>query len=160
LPDNVPATRERAWVAGLSTHARFRLFAHDFLADRRARDPGLNPVAFEPVVLGDGRRGFRTTRRAAAEFLSKKDYADNWSSEMHEEFCFWSHARWREVLVESGFRVIDDAGGRGGSRVYLNPWIAEHRYVGHAALWTPDGARALPYPPTNHVLVAEKPLTG
>jgi hypothetical protein len=76
---------------------------------------------------------------------------------MHEEFCFWSHARWREEVFRAGFEVLDARDGKSGSRVYLNPWVVENRYRGKVSLWTPDGATSLPFPPTNHILVAVKP---
>ena len=36
--------------------------------------------------------------RDACEFLSKKDYLDNWQSEMHETFCYWSFRDWRSAV--------------------------------------------------------------
>ena len=76
---------------------------------------------------------------------------------MNEEFCFWSFSRWKSVLGETGFRVIENPNQpNAGSRAYGSPWIVQHRYENHVALHGDDGAR-LPWPPTNMVLVAEKP---
>lgn len=131
------------------TRERLRRFAGDFLREQRERG---RRGADTAVRLSETPQGFRMTLRTAAEFLSKKDYTDNWESEMNEEFCFWSFSRWRTVLGEIGFRVLE------GSRVYTNPWIVEHRYRGQARLIsTDDSAKELEYPPTNMVLVAEKP---
>ena len=157
LPATFAERRDSEWVSSLSTAARFRLFAKDFLYDRRHSLAGAPSVAFEAVVRDGDRHGFITSLRMAAEFLSKKDYADNWRSEMHEEFCFWSHAQWRRVLTEAGFRVVDERETTGTSRAYTNSWVVARRYEGHASLWSPDGATCLPFPPTNQVLVAEKP---
>ena len=59
--------------------------------------------------------GFGLTLRAAAEFLSKKDYVDNWRSEMNEEFCFWSFTQWREVLGDVGEEDLAAAYELGGT---------------------------------------------
>jgi hypothetical protein len=141
-------TREAAWLTRLSTRSRFRVFAQDFLGARR-------PF---PVVNArhNGRPVFRLALRQAAEFLSKKDYADNWKSEMNEEFCFWGFNRWKSVLSEVGFHVLENPNQPAeGSRVYTNPWIVEHRYVGRVEITDLDG-HPLPWPPTNMVLAAEK----
>ncbi len=143
--------RSPAWLQGLSTESRFRLFAEDFLGDLRAkgRRAPETKVRFKPVP-----GGFRVSLRTAAEFLSKKDYTDNWRSEMNEEFCFWSFSKWCAVLREVGFRVLEDS-----SRAYTNPWIVENRYRGHVRLVRADAPESeVAFPPTNMVLVAEKPL--
>lgn len=155
-PGDVAAGRPTDVLKRMSTASRFRLFADDFLRDLRAagrREPE-TAVAWQ---AGEG-GALRMKLRTAAEFLSKKDYTDNWRSEMNEEFCFWSFPKWTEVLQEAGFRMImGDAAA--GSRVYLNPWIVEHRYRGHGTLLAADGSECeIPYPPTNMVLVAEKPI--
>ena len=36
-------------------------------------------------------RYVETKLRWAMEWLSKKDYTDNWESEMYEAFCFWAY---------------------------------------------------------------------
>lgn len=157
LPANLPDDRDASWLRSLSTSARFQLFARDFLAGRRQRDPSAPVFAYEEAPGDGATQGFFTTLRGAAEFLSKKDYTDNWRSEMHEEFCFWSHSRWREEILRAGFQILDAGDTNAGSRVYVNPWLVENRYRGKVSLWTPDGATNLPYPPTNQVLVAVKP---
>jgi len=150
----IPAERPAELLRTLSTRTRFRLFAVDFLHDLRQQ--GRRGAATQ-VVYEETPDGFVMSLRTAAEFLSKKDYVDNWRSEMNEEFCFWSHAQWSVVLGETGFRLLE-AGPQfsAGSRVYANPWILEHRYRGHVEL-TDLAGTALPFPPTNQVLVAEKP---
>ncbi|MES2695928.1 MAG: methyltransferase [Verrucomicrobiota bacterium] len=154
-PEQIPAERPAALLQRLSTRSRFRLFATDFLHDLRAsgrRAPDTKIRYTETAA------GIRLTLRAAAEFLSKKDYTDNWRSEMNEEFCFWSFPQWRTVLGEVGFHVLDRTSTSAGSRVYLNSWIAEHRYRDHARLLAADDpSRPLDFPPTNMVLIAEKP---
>ena len=76
---------------------------------------------------------------------------------MNEEFCFWSFDSWKRVLSQAGFLVLENPNEpAAGSRVYTNPWIVQHRYEGHVTLEDPNGS-TLPWPPTNMVLVAEKP---
>jgi SAM-dependent methyltransferase len=141
--------RDAGWLEQLSTQSRFLLFARDFVG-------GKMPFTYE-MVSREGQNLFHLTLRQAAEFLSKKDYTDNWASEMNEEFCFWNFTQWKMVLGEIGFKVLENASDiSGGSRAYVNPWIAQHRYTNQVKLRDPTGAE-LPWPPTNLVLVAEKP---
>lgn len=142
--------RESSWIKTLSTRSRFHLFAKDFLGGRQ-------PFPFAESQHND-QPGFRLTLRRAAEFLSKKDYTDNWVSEMNEEFCFWSFPRWKQVLREIGFRIIENPNEpERSSRTYCNPWIIEHRYSGHVSL-TNEKNEPLNWPPTNMIILAEKPL--
>jgi SAM-dependent methyltransferase len=142
--------RDAEWLHGLSTRSRFRLFAKDFLRGR--------PFPFTEEQH-DGRTQFQLTLRQAAEFLSKKDYTDNWASEMNEEFCFWSFQQWKKVLSETGFRISENPNpSERRSRSYVNPWIVENRYEGHVKLLVGSTAQ-LNWPPSNMVIVAEKPLS-
>lgn len=136
----------RDYLAGLSTAARFLRFAHDFRRDESYR------LQHRAIEHG-GRRYVELRLADACEFLSKKDYLDNWASEMHEAFCFFSFEQWRGAVEHAGFRVHP------ASRAFTNDWIVANRYVGRAELFTPSTAgdpAPLPWPPTNMVLVAEK----
>lgn len=145
------ASRDVAWLQQLSTHSRILLFARDFLGGRRPF-----PVT---ETQHDGRPVFRLSLRQASEFLSKKDYTDNWKSEMNEEFCFWSFIEWKAVLSEIGFHICENANHPAeGSRVYTNPWVVQNRYENHVGLLSVKGD-TLPWPPSNMVLVAEKQAT-
>lgn len=140
--------RETNWIQGLSTRSRFHLFAKDFLGGR-------HPISFTETQQ-NSQVVFKLSLREAAEFLSKKDYTDNWSSEMNEEFCFWSFPKWKEVLTETGFQVQENPNApANGSRVYSNPWIIQNRFEHRVALFSLTGD-VLRWPPTNMVLVAEK----
>lgn len=141
------ADRSGGWLQQLSTRTRFRLFAQDFGAACR-------PFEFESVPV-DGAVVFRLKLRDAAEFLSKKDYTDNWTSEMNEEFCFWSFAQWKHVLSDAGFEVLENPNEpMQGSRAYVNQWIVERRYAGHVRL-SDLNKNTVDWPPTNVVLVGE-----
>lgn len=143
------SSREADWLQKLSTRSRFQLFARDFL-------DGKHPFPF--TELHDKNRlVFCLPLRQAAEFLSKKDYTDNWKSEMNEEFCFWSFAQWKSVLSEIGFEVCENPNEAiVGSRVYTNSWITQHRYEGRVVLLDLMG-HTMPWPPTNLILLAQKP---
>lgn len=142
--------RDADWLQKLSTQSRFRLFARDFLGGNR-------PFEFAEEQQEDG-VAFHLTLRQAAEFLSKKDYVDNWKSEMNEEFCFWSFRNWNTMLSETGFVIRESSNNSAaGSRVYSNPWIIKNRYAGHVRLNSANG-QSVPWPPTNMVLFAEKAL--
>lgn len=152
--------RSSATLSGLSDHARFVLFARDFLSEARAEGtrPPESAIRYR---IGDAPQGpvFATTLREAAEFLSKKDYTDNWRSEMNEEFCFWSFSEWKRAVAQAGFSVLENPNTPAAlSRAYSNRWIVENRYAGKVEILHPETLAPLPFPPTNLVLVAEKPL--
>lgn len=150
----------QAHLASLSTYARFRRFARDFLAEMRAdgRREAATVVAYYEEMIA-GRRFARLSLRHAVEFMSKKDYVNNWNSEMNEEFAFWDFAEWKGALHAAGFRVVENPNDpERSSRVYTNPWIVQNRWEGKVALFRrhSDGLQPLPFPPTNIVLVGEK----
>lgn len=150
MPAEVIQYKDRSteWLHTLSTCSRFFLFARDFLGGQGG--------FFFKEELHNNRLCFRLTLQQAAEFLSKKDYTDNWSSEMNEEFCFWNFSKWKQVLAEIGFQIIENPNNEAeGSRVYTNPWIVEHRHAGHVEVMDLQG-QILPWPPTNMVLIAER----
>jgi SAM-dependent methyltransferase len=148
-------SRDHAALDKLSTQARFQVFLADFLRGR-PRHGVLIPDPL-PVEIAPGT--YRVSLSLAAEFLSKKDYTDNWKSEMNEEFCFWSFAGWKSALTATGFTLLEnEVHGKPLSHGYSNPWIVEHRFKGKVRIASVDQPeRDLPFPPTNMVLVAEKP---
>lgn len=126
-------------VGGLSTRARLDQFAVDFRF----------PFAYRPV---DGRAGaVELTLGAAMDFLTRKDYPDNWLSETREQFCGLEYADWKALLADVGFEVD---GASGPSR---NDWIVTNRLAPTAALTTPAG-EPLDWPVTHVLLVARRPL--
>ncbi|UII19407.1 transferase [Fulvivirga ligni] len=102
-----------AYLDGLSTYSRFLRFAQDF---RKTED---DAIVYSLKELGD--KSFVVMKlKDAAEFMLTKDYTDNWYSEMHERFCFWSITDWEEQLLKAGFQLVES------SHAYTNPWIAEN----------------------------------
>lgn len=134
----------------LSDRQRFDLFAADFLKN----NPQRKSEVCQWKIQGDK---IETTLRFAAEYLSKKDYTDNWLSEMNEEFCFWDLDQWRKELNEIGFTLLESSSAHKATRIYCNEWIVKNRWEGKITLQDPDSGKSIDYPPTNMVIVAEKP---
>jgi hypothetical protein len=135
----------REYLQGLSTFARFLRFQNDF-----RRSEGYRLSADMEVI--DGATYFRLRLQDACEFASKKDYVDNWQSEMHETFCYWSLSDWRLALEKVGFTLHP------ASHAYANPWIVDNRLRNTVKLYRKVDGRLelLHYPVTNVMLIAEK----
>ncbi|GIH17972.1 class I SAM-dependent methyltransferase [Rugosimonospora africana] len=125
------------YVAGLSTRARFDQFVVDYRF----------PVPFE----AHGDEVVRVRLADAMDFLTRKDYPDNWLSETHEQFCGLAYPDWVEVLTGVGFEV-DPA-----SHAWRNDWVVDNRIAPVASLSTLDG-RPLDWPVTHVLLVARRPV--
>ena len=138
--EGLSAVEVNDYVESRSTRARFFQFAQDF---RHYAD-----VAFPYEERADG--AFALSLSDAMEFLSKKDYANNWQSECHEQFCALDTAGWYALVEAAGF-TVDPA-----SRGIRNDWIVEHRFAPTARLEAPDGT-PLPWPTTHVLLVARRP---
>jgi SAM-dependent methyltransferase len=127
------------YVAGLSTRARFDQFVGDYRF----------PVPYE--AYGDEVVHVRLAD--AMDFLTRKDYADNWLSETHEQFCGLEYADWVALLTEVGFE-LDPA-----SHSWRNDWIVDNRIAPVATLSTVEGT-PLDWPVTHALIVARRPVTG
>lgn len=147
VPECDPGDRQgfRRHLGGLSTRERFVRFAKDF-----RRGEGYH-LPYEPARV-DGLDCVELSLRDACEFLSKKDYLDNWQSEMHETFCFWSFSDWSAAVERAGLSVLP------ASNAFTNPWIVQHRFEGKARLYrrAAGGLAPLDWPVTNMLLAAEK----
>jgi hypothetical protein len=137
-------TREQLseYLKGLSTYARFLRFSKDFRAKESYR------LNYEKVEK-DSSTYIKLSLRDACEFMSRKDYTDNWESEMHETFCFWDFEEWKGHLVAAGFRIEPT------SNAYANPWIIENRLKGRVNIYDTDLVE-MAYPVTNMMMVASK----
>lgn len=140
-------TREvlRDYLKGLSTRGRFLRFVRDF-----RKQEGYKVIFSDIVIANDNY--VQISLRDACEFMSRKDYIDNWQSEMHETFCFWNFNEWKQNLEAAGFAVLPE------SNAYTNQWIVDNRLKGRVELFekTDFGLRQLPFPVTNMILLAEK----
>ena len=126
----------------LSTYSRFLRFAKDF-----RQEEGFQ-LSYA-IVEKEDKTYVQLSFANAAEFLSRKDYCDNWKSEMHETFCFWDFEEWKEELEKAGFRIHPS------SIAYTNKWIADNRWKGKAALYDADLVK-LEYPVTTMLLIGIK----
>jgi len=145
--DRVFTTREElaTYLNGMSTYGRFLRFARDFRGKEGYK------VVYESVMI-EGVEYIRLSCKDACEFMSRKDYTDNWQSEMHETFCFWDFTEWKQHLEAAGFRIKPE------SHAYVNEWIVENRLKGKVSLFQPgkDKPVPMPYPVTGMILVAER----
>ncbi|MGA5305630.1 class I SAM-dependent methyltransferase [Nucisporomicrobium flavum] len=135
----LPPAEVNAYVAGLSTRARLDQFAVDFAF----------PFAYEPV----GDDTVRLDQASAMDYLTRKDYVDNWLSETQEQFCGLSFADWTDLLTEVGFD-LDPA-----SAPIRNDWVIDNRIAPVASLSDLEG-RPLPWPATHILAVARRPRNG
>ncbi|MBT1696971.1 transferase [Fulvivirgaceae bacterium PWU4] len=135
----------KAYLKDLSTYGRFLRFAMDF----RKKEGYF--VRYKEVTI-ENEVYIELTLKDACEFMSRKDYIDNWQSEMHETFCFWDLGEWKQNLEQAGFTVAAE------SRAYTNEWIVENRLKGKVVLFeqTATGLLKLDYPVTNMILLGEK----
>ncbi|MNS05096.1 hypothetical protein D3C72_364920 [compost metagenome] len=135
------------YLDGLSTYGRFLRFAVDFRKKEgyklEYKEEIINDESYIKLSLSD-----------ACEFMSRKDYTDNWESEMHETFTFWSFEDWKSHLEEVGFTVMPT------SSAYTNDWIVQNRLIGKCELFEMGGDTLKPmnYPVTNMLMIAEKKI--
>jgi hypothetical protein len=132
------------YLTGLSTKGRFLRFAMDF---RKKEGYVLN---YNWVTV-NGDEYVRIALKDACEFMSRKDYIDNWESEMHETFCFWDFDEWKDHLKDVGFAIDERSGA------YTNKWIVENRWEGRVTLLSDESdPQILKYPQTNMISIAVK----
>ena len=133
------------YLSGLSTFVKFLRFAKDFRYKEGYRMD-------YTIVTMDNVDYIKLKLKDACEFMSKKDYIDNWQSEMHETFCFWSFNDWKYNLEKAGFKLLPH------SKAYANSWIVEERYKNKVELYKFKNCKLIKqeYPVTNVFLVAEK----
>lgn len=130
-----------AWVGALSTDARLVQFAYDF--------PRLSGADFRPERVRPG--SWRLTLREAMEFLTRKDYVDNWLSESHERFCDLTGPRWADLLTAAGFELEP------GSGAWRNEWVVEHAFTPVATLHDATTGEPVDWPDTHVLTVARRP---
>lgn len=142
-----------------SSAALFERFAREFRKLSPQPGFGYQPITVATVAgeggappLPSGWRRYAVDSRLAAEFLLRKDYRNDWDTEVLEEYTYFTQQRFEQTFAELGLRVL-------ASIPLYNPWIIERRFKGRAQLWTTAG-EALPFPATNHLTVGEKVNPG
>ena len=146
-------------LKSISTYSKFLRFSADFLEDmRKSGRRKLDSKIRYGIEEINGKKYFRLKLKDAVEFMTKKDYADNWKSELNEEFAFWSFSEWKNELKKAGFSVIENPNDKTGSRAYSNQWIVENRFKNKVELYKMNSGKLVQadYPVTNMVLVGEK----
>lgn len=135
----------KAHLDRLSTFDRFQRFLRDY------RKKENDPITCEFETI-EGKTYAVLPLKDAAEYMLTKDYTDNWESEMHERFCFWSFSDWKRELEAVGFHLD------GSSHAYTNPWIQANRFDNQVQLFERKGGQleAIAAPPTNALLIARK----
>lgn len=133
---DLTASEVRQYVGSLSTRARLDQFAADFAF----------PFTYDTV----SDNAVRLSLGSAMEFLTHKDYIDNWLSETREQFCGLSPVDWVSLLVEVGFQIDR---GSSGTR---NEWLIDNRIAPVARLTDLDG-RPVDWPTTHLRVVARRP---
>ena len=129
-------------IKELSTYAKFFRFVKDFIPRKILfKEKTINNKKFIELKMQD-----------AYEFLSKMTYVDNWLSEMHEEFGYWSFNKWKAELEEIGFQIIE------GSKEFKSEYIIEKMYKPRVKLFKLENndLKEVDYPATNMVLAGEK----
>jgi SAM-dependent methyltransferase len=134
--------KEKGNIKELSTYGRFFKFAEDFIPRK---------IRFKKIDI-DGKKLIEIRLGDAYEFLSKMNYTDNWKSEMHEEFGFWSFKKWKKELENIGFKIVE------GSREFKSDYIIEKVYKPDAKILIRKNGKLISYdyPSTNMILAGEK----
>jgi hypothetical protein len=146
IRDGIMPAEAVVWMKmDAESEARFRKFAVQFKG--KSDKPGVTFAEREH----DGQKWFVLSLHDANEFLSKKDYLQNWDIEVNEEFGVFQLESWRRELEAAGYRVVE-------ALSYLNPWILANRYQGHVWLhangYNKPGA-LMQFPDTTAVIVGE-----
>lgn len=147
-------------LAQLSTYGRFLRFAEDFLKDMRisGKRGEESKIIFREESV-DGQKYIVLRLKDAVEFMTKKDFINNWNSELNEEFAYWSFSEWKQALINTGFTVLEnESDSMIASRSYTSEWIVDNRWKGKVELYDyVDGElKEVSYPPTHMVLIGEK----
>ncbi len=131
-------------IRELSSYAKFLKFTKDFIPRK---------IKFKEERI-DSRRFICLRLQDAYEYISKMSYTDNWQSEMHEEFGFWSFDQWKSILEKIGFKIVS------GSRKFRSDYIIKNMYEGRVGLYIKEKNKLIleDYPPTNMIIAGEKPL--
>lgn len=130
-------------IKELSTYSKFHKFVRDFIPRK---------IIFKEVYF-NGKNLVELTIKDTYEFISKMNYVDNWQSEMHEEFGFWSFSDWTNELKKIGFDIVP------GSRPFKSKYIIDKMYNGKVKIYKKIGNELvlIDYPSTNMILIGEKP---
>ncbi len=132
------------YIQSLSTFWKLNVFQETFRQEQR-----------EEKIKFDLRREewlINIKKSDIYEFLSKKDYPDNWMSEMNEKFCSLACSDRQEILESHWFEATVEP--------IKNKWIHENRYEWKVSLFKMKDDmemwEKIPFEETNVNIVARK----
>jgi hypothetical protein len=137
-----------------STAALFERFAREFRKLHAQPGFAMHPLEADGAApaLREGFRRYRVSHTLAAEFVLRKDYRQDWETEVLEEYTYFTAFRFEQVFGALGLRVL-------AATPLRNPWIVRHRFQGRFEMHDLDG-RPVEHPPTNFVIAGEKVGAG
>ncbi len=126
----------------LSTEARFIRFCLQF----KGKEWDYRPVRINNKKL------YVLDAHFAHEFMSKKEYVENWDVEALEEFGIFTIEEYKQTLENADFDIVE-------IKTYKNPWIVKNWYENKLKLYRYENNKLneLDYFPTNIIIIAEKP---
>ena len=130
----------------------FERFAREFRFLKAEKDRGI-PFRYLDS-LNEGWQRIELEAVHAVEFVLRKDYLEDWETEILEEYTYFTLAEFEAALRKHDLRIL-------ASTPLRNPWIVKNRFEGKFRLSSLEG-EPLEYPPTNYLVVGEKvpPLAG
>ena len=124
----------------------FERFAREFRFLKAEKDRGI------PFRYIDSReeawKRIELEAAHAVEFVLRKDYLEDWDTEILEEYTYFTQVEFESALRKQGLRLL-------ASTPLRNPWIVKNRFEGQFRLFSLDEV-PLEYPPTNYLVVGEK----
>ncbi|NQZ01683.1 MAG: hypothetical protein HRT45_13550, partial [Bdellovibrionales bacterium] len=93
---------------------------------------------------------YKTKLRWLYEYIFRKDYHNNWETELEELYGFWTMNEALTLVGEAGFEMLH-------SERVRNPWIIENRLRGKIRVFDGQG-NAVDFPDYQMIVVAQKPL--
>jgi len=141
-------------VKSVSSAALFEIFAEQFR--KLSPQPGFgyekieNSAVENPELppLNVNWKRYKVDARLAVEFLLRKDYRDDWDTEILEEYTYYTQSRFEAVFAGLGLRVT-------ASTPLRNPWIVRNRLHGKFQWWGMNN-EPLEIPATNYIIVGER----
>lgn len=130
----------------LDTVPIFERFAREFRFLKEQEDRG---IAYRYVDSQEKNwKRIELEAAHAVEFVLRKDYLEDWETEILEEYTYFTQAEFEAALRKHGMRIL-------ASTPLRNPWIVKNRFEGKFRLYSLEG-EPLEYPPTNYLVVGEK----
>ena len=127
----------------ISTFGLFEIFARDFRSSIHK-----NSVPYTIIEKTSDWVTVESDFRTLVEFMLHKDYVENWSAEIQEEYLFMSQKQLNSFFTMNNMNLIV-------SRPIYNQWVYDNSFKDEVYLMDTEG-NALPYPPTKILIVAQK----